>query len=305
MKEKIAVGIVVYKPKLERLEACISSVIDDVDRVYIYQNDNTPLPMQKNKKVLILNESRNLGLAYALNRIMEEAKKEAFQWVVTLDQDSIMPEGLIKEYQLHLGSANGILCPQVIDKRRVYMRPVRTGKILSEVDMAITSGSCTSISAWDKVGGFDQWLFIDLIDNEFCKRLRINGFKILRLNQWVLDQEFGKILPKSRTVQRFWLFVSRATHNQNFAKFSYTKFVDPNRVYYTNRNIIYVNKKLKNYGPVAYENYNCKSYFGFIFAFMIPSVIRAKQKKAVLKATYTGIIDGMKARVTEYKENAV
>lgn len=61
MKDRIAVGIVVYKPKLARLEACISSVIDDVDRVYIYQNDNTPLPMHKNKKVLILNESRNLG----------------------------------------------------------------------------------------------------------------------------------------------------------------------------------------------------------------------------------------------------
>src|SRR5699024_6976157 len=73
----------------------------------------------------------------------------------------------------------------------------------------ITSASCTSIKAWEKIGGFDDWLFIDLVDNEFCKRLVASGYKILRLNHLVLDQEFGCIHPKGEFSQKFWITLSK------------------------------------------------------------------------------------------------
>ena len=76
--------------------------------------------------------------------------------------------------------------------------------------------------------------------------------------------------------------------------------MSPLRVYYTNRNIIYVNKKLKKYGSVGYESYNCKSYIGFIISFMIPSILRAGKKIDVLKATVKGVKDGMAATPSEW-----
>lgn len=55
------------------------------------------------------------------------------------------------------------------------------------IDFCITSASCTNLAVWKEVGGFDERLFIDLVDNEFCKRLIVSGYKILRLNNLVLD----------------------------------------------------------------------------------------------------------------------
>ena len=123
----------------------------------------------------------------------------------------------------------------------------------------------------------------------------MSGYKILKLNDMVLNQEFGKIIPKSERSQKFWVYVSKLLRNQNFAKFSYRKIVSPTRVYYTCRNVIYVNKKLSAYGAVAYkENYNCNSYLGFVISFILPSILRAQDKIQVIKAVINGTRDGKK-----------
>ena len=299
--EKIAVGIVLFCPdEKERLRQVIQKALLQSDCVYIFDNspegttDHLDLP----EDVVYMTEHQNKGIAYALNMIMQHAKKDGYQWVVTMDQDSLLPEGLIEDYKIHLHDDPNvaILCPQIIDKRRTYME-VSQSETQEYVEECITSAACTNIGIWEKVGKFDEWLFIDLVDNEFCKRLRINEYTILRLNRWVLDQEFGKIKPKSKKKQQFWIKLSKMLHNQNIAKFSYYKYVSPLRVYYTSRNIIYVNKKLKRYGPVAYQNYNCKGYIGFIISFLIPSFLRAQQKGKVLKAIIKGTTDGIKKKV--------
>lgn len=115
-----------------------------------------------------------------------------------------------------------------------------------------------------------------------------------------MNQEFGKIIPKPERTQRFWLKAAKLLHNKNFAKFSYKKFVSPARVYYTNRNIIYVNRKLANYGSTAYQNYNCKGYPGFWISFNFPSFLRAQDKKAVWRAIWKGRRDGLNKNVERW-----
>lgn len=291
----IAAGIVLYNPDVKRFKECIDELLKQVDKVYVFDNSEESTNISLSDKVVYLSERKNMGIAYALNMIMDTAKKDDFDWVITMDQDSIIPVGLVDAYKEAIDRTNeiGIVCPQVVDKRRVYMELKTTPKE-EYVDFCITSASCTSVEVWEKVGKFDEWLFIDLVDNDFCKRLILSGFKILKLNDMVLNQEFGKIIPKNEIIQRFWVSVGKMLHNDNFAKFSYRKFVNPMRVYYTCRNIIYVNKKLAEYGPVAYkENYNCSSYFGFVICFITPSILRAQDKIAVLKAVIKGTHDGM------------
>lgn len=297
---KIAAGIVLYQPDMIRLERCIENLKKQVDKIYVFDNSEKETKLN-DVPIVYMTEEKNKGISYALNKIMERAKMDGFNWVVTMDQDSIIPHGMIGGFEkcITLHPNVGIICPQVIDKRRIYS-VAQKNKEEVYIDFCITSASCTSVEAWEECGRFDEWLFIDLVDNEFCKRIRLSGYKILRLNEWVLDQEFGKIIPKSDRKQKFWLIVSKTLHNQNFAKFSYKKFVSPLRVYYTNRNIIYVNKKLRKYGHIGYENYNCKGYLGFIISFMIPSILRAQDKKAVFKATVKGICDGRKSQPIEW-----
>lgn len=298
-KKKIAAGIVLFNSDDSiRLLACINSVLSQVEKVYIFDNSTINTDVGLSDNIVYVTEHDNKGIAYALNHIMQMAKDDGYEWVITMDQDSILPEGMLIDFEKRIVDNEdiAIICPQVIDKRRVYMQ-INEENTEEFIDMCITSASCTSISAWEKIGKFDEWLFIDLVDNEFCKRLIVSGYKILQLNKWVLDQEFGKIVPKSERVQRFWIAISKIFRNKNFAKFSYKKIVSPLRVYYTNRNIVYVNKKLKVYGPVAYENYNCKGYIGFLVSFSLPSFLRAEEKGKVLQAILKGIKDGRSKEV--------
>lgn len=290
----IAAGIVLFNPEeRERVEKCIDSVARQVKHVYIFDNSTEDVNLKYDDNVTCLSEKKNKGIAYALNRIMEKAKNDGYSWVLTMDQDSILPFGMIEDFLNYTDERNiGIICPQVIDKRRSYMK-AEDSNGTEYLDMCITSASCTSVKAWENIGGFDEWLFIDLVDNEFCKRLVVSGYKILQVKKWILDQEFGKISPKSPKKQKFWINLSKVLHNPNIAKFSYKKSVSALRVYYTCRNIIYVNRKLKKYGKTAYENYNCKGYVGFWISFVIPSILRGKNKikifNAVVKGTFAGL----------------
>ena len=303
---KIAAGIVLYNPEyMTRFTECLDGILAQAEKVYLFDNSPEAVTVQLPARVVYMTKHKNMGIAYALNRIMESAKRDGYLWVITMDQDSIIPQGLISEYidVINKNKNIGIVCPQVIDSRRIYMETKKEPKY-EYIDFCITSASCTSVEAWEKAGRFDEWLFVDLVDNDFCKRLRVSGYKIIRLNNLILNQEFGKIIPKNERSQRFWIGVSRFLHNQNFAKFSYRKFVSPMRVYYTCRNVIYVNKKLANYGPIAYrDNYNCRSYAGFVISFIIPSILRAKEKRAVIKAAINGTRDGKRKKVHRWKAN--
>lgn len=167
----------------------------------------------------------------------------------------------------------------------------------------ITSASCTNIEIWDKLGGFDEFLFIDFVDNEYCKRLVLNGYKILRCNNIIIDQEFGKIQLKSPYWVKFYTRLSSILNNKNVAKLSYKKEVSPLRVYYVHRNLLYLNKKYKNYGGIGYDNFYCNSFGGFLLYFSLPSFVRASRKLLVLKAILKGLYDGFQSRanVTKYQ----
>ena len=58
-----------------------------------------------------------------------------------------------------------------------------------------------------------------------------------------------------------------------------------------------MNRKMKNYGKTAYENYNCKDYAGFVISFILPSILRADRKAEVIKAAWNGSRDGRKKKV--------
>lgn len=80
---------------------------------------------------------------------MERAGADGYEWVLTMDQDSILPDGMVADFSKYLDEPEiGIVCPKVVDKRRAYME-VQLDDSIEYIDMCITSASCTSIKAWE------------------------------------------------------------------------------------------------------------------------------------------------------------
>ena len=76
-------------------------------------------------------------------------------------------------------------------------------------------------------------LFIDYVDFEYCLRLRLNGFKIIQLNNITLYQELGNMVTKRIL---FWK-VGISNHS-------------PQRIYYRVRNRLFVSSKYFLHFPI-------------------------------------------------------
>lgn len=302
---KIIAGIVLYKPKRERLLTCLQNILSQFEEIILFDNIGDQQYLQEiSKKIYYYTEEENKGIAYALNSIFKIAKQRNADWVVTFDQDTNIPlDYKLKCEELIYLPNVAIISPQVIDKRRLYLKAVKREEAFIDVDYCITSASCTNLKIWEKIGGFDDWLFIDFVDGDYCKRVVLEGYRIIQISNIIIDQEFGDISLKSPWKVKFFLWLSKVTHNKNVAKLTYNKNVSPLRVYYVHRNLLYLNKKYKNYGGIGYRNFNCNSFMGFIFYFTFPSIVRGSKKSKIIKAIIKGLYDGYKSSPKSYKKN--
>ncbi len=293
----IAVGIVLYCPDYGRLKESLIRLSLQVETMILYNNwanikAINEMVSEWKSTVIIVGDGENRGIATALNKIMEKANELNYKWVITLDQDSIVPDNMLPAFLSEIKRENvAIICSQNIDRRRKYMKPVMNPQY-EYVKMCDTSGSCTNLQIWKELGGFDEWLFIDLVDNDYCKRVDIKGYKILRINTVVMDHQYGNIKPRGKLLEKFFLKMGQIFHNTNIAKLSFKRIVNPMRIYYENRNILYLNKKYRQYGGIGYANHHCRTYIGFFLTFSLYSWIVSDKKKEVYRAIRNGIKDG-------------
>lgn len=194
---KIAAGIVTYNPNLNLLKKNLSRYIEDVEKVYIFDNASENISEIKKElsridKIDIIHFDENRGIAYALNRLMEKAKNEGIMWMLTMDQDSLCDYGIIKSMVPYCQAEHGIVHPYVVEINGTRHHEIRKLEN-SYVDFCITSASLTNIKAWEIVGGYDEWMFIDVVDFEFCAKLRKHNYKILQLNNVNLYQQVGEL----------------------------------------------------------------------------------------------------------------
>jgi len=142
----------------------------------------------------------NLGLAAALNQGVEVARRHNFAWTLFFDQDSEPKEGMLDQLALIVASYN-LQRPLAVVGSNYPMAAARESRAAGqnlwfEDRTAITSGSLVSISAFDRVGPFDEALFIDHVDHEFCLRCRARGFAVVNSTVPLIRHVIGK--PESR-----------------------------------------------------------------------------------------------------------
>lgn len=238
---KICAVVVLYNPD-ESVIKNISSYAYELDKVFLYDNStlkNIELikKLREIKGVVFLGGNGNVGLPTAFNETAEIARKNGYTWMVTFDQDSVAENGMIKSMREYADSNAcddkvAIIAPVVneIDYSKAVQKSYCT-----YFDKVIQSGAMHNLQIMQKLNGYDENMFIDEVDNEYCTRCIINGYKILKLNNALLmhNQQDEKVIKK---------FIDGTTVFIN--KFS------SDRYYYRYRNALYCYNKYKDIYPL-------------------------------------------------------
>ena len=140
----------------------------------------------KAEKAELIENKENLGIATALNQGIERVIELGYEWVITVDQDTIPELNLIQSLSKIYSSHP--------DRERIrmvgsnYRSPV-TGQVavncspatsnFLETSIVITSCCLILLKAFKEIGPFRDDFFIDQVDHEYCLRLRSHGYKVI------------------------------------------------------------------------------------------------------------------------------
>ncbi len=267
----------------KEIEQNISSVLSQVREVVIVDNGSEPHTIallaniqKKFPSVVLLRNAENLGIAAALNRGVKYALEKEYDWILTLDDDSLAEPDMVHKMLAAYNSLPenerskiGIIAPNyTIAKGLVYF-----GDSPRFVDVAITSGQLVKTEVFDKVGFYKEDLFIDGVDHEFCLRLLKFGYKTLLVPSAVLKQRMGAA-PVLKTFfgQKFVV----ANHSAQ-------------RYYYIYRNGIYIYKTYWKYAPAYILKNMCSNLW-----LLTKIILFEQQKLEKLTMIFKGLIDGIR-----------
>lgn len=65
-------------------------------------------------------------------------------------------------------------------------------KPYENVKIALTSGTLIKLEAWRNIGLFNELLFVDEVDHEFCYRLRSEDYNIVKVNGVFMNHKIGR-----------------------------------------------------------------------------------------------------------------
>lgn len=239
-EEKELVGITLYNPQIDRFRENIIKIINQVDKVLLINNNSNNIEdilklindINNEGKIEIINNSDNLGVATALNQILDYAYVNKYEWFLTLDQDSVCKENLIEQYKQYKRLSNIAMMTCII-KDRNYGIIDKVENDYNYIESCITSGTYNNTKILKNLGGFDESFFIDYVDYDMCETILENGYNIIRINFEGLLHEVGK--TKVYTL---------------FGKKEYIYNQPPFRTYYLIRNFILINKKHKRFNTL-------------------------------------------------------
>ena len=234
---RILAGIVTYNPDPERLRENIRAVAPQVDRLLLVDNGSDHTEEIRNLAhrfhATVIWHKKNKGIARALLEIMDFATHQGYDWVLTLDQDSVCMPALISTYKAYLGMEylGALTCmredrnysvsyadigalPEKEHERELKSRsctdhpsdqPIDQWDgqedslpAYSEVERCITSGCLMSVEAYRHTDGYDSRLFIDWVDFDISYALRDAGYHIIQINQYLLRHELGRSYVKNK-----------------------------------------------------------------------------------------------------------
>ena len=154
------------------------------------------------EEITLIELNENKGIAYALNRGIEYAVNNDFQWVLTLDHDSTVSDSMISNMLSVYNSIDEsekekivMLTPKHVEEKQMDVVSKSQENKWEYVLTEITSGALTKADFY-KNELYDEKLFIDLVDHDYCLRINSMGYKIIRVNSAILIHNLGESIQK-------------------------------------------------------------------------------------------------------------
>lgn len=287
--KKILAAIVTYNPDLERLQKNINAIEPQVEHLIIVDNGSKNINLisrikaECKIKIDLIENKENIGIASALNQALDYAYKNNFDWILTLDQDSICDINMISEmksqYEKEDNKNIALIAPNILDEN-ITLKPQDIKEGIEYTGPVITSGSLTKTNIAKNIDGFVDKLFIDQVDFDFCLRLKDSGADILKVNRAIIYHQLGEI-----------------SEHKLFGKTITTTNHSPIRRYYYYRNLVYM-----------YEHYkeNHKEWINLEIKHAIKNIPRIilfeKNKTDQIKSITKGILDAKKGKYGQFKK---
>jgi len=299
-REEVCAVVVTHNPCLAVADT-YRSIAGQVSRIIIVDNgsDETTLDVLRTLEIregvyteLVLNGS-NLGIAAALNQGVKRAVVLGFPWVLTMDHDSVAnpdmvknlvrcwaghPErGLVKIVAARYFDMNVDIVPRFPTYKGLWpkFRSFTGQESFIETMDIITSGNLVRTDVFRDVGYFNEDLFIDAVDIDYCMRLANAGYKVVVSGDAILNHRLGN-----------------ATTGGILGRGIITLNHPPLRRYYIARNRVYTIIKFSRKFPS----------FGLFFARellldLLRVVLLEDRKRDKLSMMLRGVRDGVMGRM--------
>lgn len=234
---------VTYNPDSSLAEN-VSSVLAQVSEIIVVDNASNIdaqeilRDISNDKRVTLITNDRNHGIAYALNQGVKYAIDREYRWLLTFDQDSLAPPDYLQTLLSTYESADNrdsiaIVAPTYITTTGTvsFSHPLSKNsdnKAYSEVETTMTSGNLIVTEVFNKVGFFNEDFFIDFVDHEYCLRLAKSGFRIVESHQALLQHTLG-----SSTKHNFLgLNIITTNHNSLRRYYKYRNMITVLKMYF-------------------------------------------------------------------------
>jgi rhamnosyltransferase len=201
LSSKTLVAVATYNPNISLLEKNLRALASQFENIFVVDDGSKNATevrrlAEKIGGIDFLDLKENFGIATALNTGLKKAVELEMKWLLTMDQDSVIPENFTKEYLRIIRNYDsiGLICWN----QRPYK--LGDGDDIEKDWYIISSGCLNNVAAVKKCGGFDSNLVIDHVDTDINAKIQNAGYRAITTNNVKLIHEIGKATNR-RTIR--------------------------------------------------------------------------------------------------------
>jgi rhamnosyltransferase len=279
-KHMLAGCIILYNPDTA-ICSNMETYLPFLDVLYIIDNTETANQVliktikDLSPKIIYQQQETNIGIASALNVAANLAVNAGYKSLLSMDQDSFFLNGEFFDTwrgEIENDSKVGITAASYTLGYDRWQKEYSVN--YNEIHYAVTSGNVINLYAWKHVEGFEDKLFIDEVDHDYCLKLSKYGYKILTSKKILMRHMVGEF------------------HQKKTGKFI---LHSPLRYYYMARNVLYVCKKY------CFDDFNfAAGRFYYLLKMLAKIILRYPDKANYLKYFFAGVADFLGSKYGKY-----
>lgn len=279
---KYGVVIIFYNPDEEAIER-IRVYSENFDEVLVVDNsenkkDEISKKLNKYENCIYHKMNGNEGMAKALNYAFFRAIDRNYDFILSMDQDSIYTEENIRKMKSYIeknvDEKIGIYSPNYSklyydEKKEEFIaeKPIIGENEIRNVDFCMTSGSFVNVKSLKEILPLDDY-FIAYVDNFLCAKLKENNYKLLMVGSSYFAQQVGGVIKNN--------LINRVFHVLHHSEIRY---------YYMVRNNLFLQKRFRKNKRIY------KSSKINLLRILLNLILFEKNKLKKIEACISGYID--------------